>query len=250
MASAMASPTDTTEARNASTDQMSASTSSTLHPSTPEMDMIFPAEASSSSSTKPNRRVLPPGCSLGPPVPPHLAAPPAAPKNAVPPPHLETKNTDPSSGITPDTRVIWVDFPPGDRQDPFHFGTGRKLAIVAVAVFFTGITAFSASAYSIGIDSMCQDLGCTTLQAQVGLGLFAWGFGLAPLVLAPLSEEFGRRWTYIVAVLIYTIFHVGLAEYVTPPLAPPLATCLTHDVGRRTRPRYWSCDFSWEWRAP
>lgn len=33
------------------------------------------------------------------------------------------------------------------------------------------------------------------------------GFGIAPLVLAPLSEEYGRKWTYVIAVAVFTILH-------------------------------------------
>ncbi|RSH92160.1 hypothetical protein EHS25_008575 [Saitozyma podzolica] len=73
------------------------------------------------------------------------------------------------------------------------------------------MTAFSTSAYSIGIPSMMADLGMTDLQALAGVGLYAFGFGIAPLVLAPLSEEFGRKWTYIVAIAIFTILHVMIA---------------------------------------
>jgi hypothetical protein len=41
-------------------------------------------------------------------------------------------------------------------------------------VFFTGMTAFSTSAYSIGIPSMMADLGMTDLQALAGVGLYAF----------------------------------------------------------------------------
>lgn len=121
-------------------------------------------------------------------------------------------------------RAIWVDFPAVSPENPFFFSRKRKRAIVGVAVFFTAITAYTTSAYSIGIPSMCRDLGCTDLQGMAGIGLYAFvrstrllesffsmltvqGFGIAPLVLAPLSEEYGRKWTYVIAVAVFTILH-------------------------------------------
>lgn len=36
---------------------------------------------------------------------------------------------------------------------------------------------------------MERDLGATTLLAGAGLGVYAWGFAIFPLGLAPFSEE-------------------------------------------------------------
>jgi hypothetical protein len=124
------------------------------------------------------------------------------------------KDTSPpppsQSPITPVGRLIWVDFPTGSPANPFHFSRGRKLAIVAVATYFTGMSAFSTSAYSIGIPSMVAELGNNQLSSAAGLALYAWGFGIAPMVLAPLSEEYGRKWTYFIAVFLFTILHLML----------------------------------------
>lgn len=37
------------------------------------------------------------------------------------------------------------------------------------------------------------------------------GFAITPMILAPLSEEFGRRWTYVAAVFIFLVFHIMMA---------------------------------------
>lgn len=37
-------------------------------------------------------------------------------------------------------RVIWVDFAPGSRENPFYFSRSRKIGITAVATFFTFLT--------------------------------------------------------------------------------------------------------------
>lgn len=49
----------------------------------------------------------------------------------------------------------------------------------------------------MGFASMPRDLHCTQYEAALGLSLFTSGFGLAPLVTASFSEEFGRKPVYI-----------------------------------------------------
>lgn len=140
--------------------------------------------------------------------------------------------------------VIWVEFAPGSRDNPFFFSKWRKVSITACATFFTFMTgewrgvegvkgrggrreaapssahgqasstnrpAYTTTAYSISEESMCRDLGCNNLQFASGIALYAWGFGIAPLMLAPLSEEFGRRWTYATACFLFFILHLMMS---------------------------------------
>ena len=58
---------------------------------------------------------------------------------------------------------------------------------------------------------MTHDLNCTTFQATIGLSLYALGFGVCPLITAPLSEEFGRTPLYIVSTFIFLTMHIGVA---------------------------------------
>lgn len=117
-------------------------------------------------------------------------------------------------------RVIWVEFPPDSRDNPFFFSAQRKVLITIVAVVFTTMSggsgvgsltaAFSSAAFAISGASMCKELGCSTLHIEGGLALYAWGFAIFPMFLAPLSEEFGRRWTYIISVLCFCLLHLGM----------------------------------------
>lgn len=169
-----------------------------------------------SGSRTPRRTThLPEGCNWG---PLYTVTPTGQPEVYYPPSkRYDTQSqatvipTPPSeSSITPVGRLIWVDFPTGSPANPFHFSRGRKLAIVAVATYFTGMSAYSTSAYSIGIPSMVAELGNNQLSSAAGLALYAWGFGIAPMILAPLSEEYGRKWTYFIAVFLFTILHLML----------------------------------------
>ncbi|ODN85273.1 hypothetical protein L198_07597 [Cryptococcus wingfieldii CBS 7118] len=141
---------------------------------------------------------LPPGCSWGPPITPEL---------------LDEYDLPPHPISTPSSpqRIIYVSFPQNSPKNPFFFKPWRKRAIVGVATCFTLMTAMNVGAFSIGEESMCEDLGCSQQTAAVGLGIFCFGFAVTPMILAPLSEEFGRRWTYVISVIIFLLFEIMLA---------------------------------------
>lgn len=67
----------------------------------------------------------------------------------------------------------------------------------------------------MGYTSMIRDLNCTQFQATGGLSIYAFGFGLFPLFLAPLSEEFGRQPLYFGSIIVYALMHLAVALYAT-----------------------------------
>ncbi|AFR97650.2 drug transporter [Cryptococcus neoformans C23] len=152
---------------------------------------------------------LPPGCTWGPKLTPDLL-------NALKldPSHYPSTTSSVGTSVgSSETvpRIIWVSFLPNSPHNPFFFSRTRKLGITAVATCFTLLTSVNVSAYSIGETSMCRDLGISAETAAVGLGIYCFGFAITPMILAPLSEEFGRRWTYVAAVFIFFVFHIMMA---------------------------------------
>lgn len=62
------------------------------------------------------------------------------------------------------------------------------------------------TAYGSGIPGLKQDFGITDSTTPVlGISTYLLGLALGPLCLAPLSEMYGRRPIYIVAMLIFTV---------------------------------------------
>lgn len=107
-----------------------------------------------------------------------------------------------------DIPVIWVDFPLRSPQDPFHFSSAHKWTIVTIINWFAFFTTFEMSSYSISVGSMVKDVGGTTLQTAVGMSLYGWGFAVGQLVLAPITEEYGRYRIMIISVMVYTVLHL------------------------------------------
>ncbi|KAJ8579897.1 MFS general substrate transporter [Rhizopogon salebrosus TDB-379] len=120
--------------------------------------------------------------------------------------------------VPQDQELIIVKFDEGDPRDPNNFSYARKWAITLTCCVFSGIVSSPQSSYPISYESMMQDLHCTEFQATLGLGLYAMGFGIFPLISSSFSEEFGRRPVYIFSSVLFLLAEVMNA------LAPNIQT--------------------------
>ncbi|RPA97211.1 MFS general substrate transporter [Choiromyces venosus 120613-1] len=95
--------------------------------------------------------------------------------------------------------------------DPFTWSRGQKNAIMVLACFSTGMSAYAAGAYTSGIDQMMEEWNVSRLALLVGVTAFTTGFAVAPLVLAPLSEVYGRRYVYLITFGLFNVCHLSSA---------------------------------------
>ncbi|KAK2465502.1 hypothetical protein APHAL10511_002394 [Amanita phalloides] len=126
-------------------------------------------------------------------------------------PHLDNSDKATITGSAPLADLIYIDFKEGDRRNPINFTKRQKWVITVIACYTTLLSSTAASAYPLGFQSMMRDLNCTNLQAITGLSVYALGFGIFPLVTAPLSEEFGRKPLYVVSMFIFIIMFMMIA---------------------------------------
>ncbi|KAI0371743.1 MFS general substrate transporter [Pilatotrama ljubarskyi] len=113
----------------------------------------------------------------------------------------------PGRGTHEDPHI--VDWDLGDPENPYNWPKRRKWAItlqLALAAF--GAT-FCSSCYSGGMAAMDQELHISLVVGILGVSLFVVGFGLGPLIFAPLSELYGRRIVFIVTGCVFALFHLG-----------------------------------------
>lgn len=97
---------------------------------------------------------------------------------------------------------------------PFLWSSGRKSFITWLSCTATALTAYTAGSYSSGSSQMQEEWGVSETAIAVGITVFTCGFGVAPMVLAPLSEINGRRPIFVVTGLLFVIFQLICA--VTP----------------------------------
>lgn len=70
---------------------------------------------------------------------------------------------------------------------------------------------WASSAYSAGTEQIAQEFHVSNEVAILGTTLYLFGFGLGPLLWAPLSEVYGRRIAVMVPMFIAICFSFGSA---------------------------------------
>ncbi|GAA5900772.1 hypothetical protein JCM5296_004891 [Sporobolomyces johnsonii] len=108
--------------------------------------------------------------------------------------------------------VIWVDWDgPDDPANPLNWSNRRKWLISSVGILFCSLVSLSVSGYSISVASVQSELSTSKEVAVLGVTLFTLTFGAAPLILAPLSEVYGRSFIYLVSAIGFTIWFIPQA---------------------------------------
>jgi hypothetical protein len=105
-----------------------------------------------------------------------------------------------------------VDFDEGDNANPREWKNLIKcLIIAAVSVGTTTVVMYS-TAYSSGIPGMMKtfDIQDKTIVV-LGLTTYLIGLALGSIILAPLSEMFGRRPIYIISLSLFTLMIIPCA---------------------------------------
>ncbi|KYK54377.1 MSF membrane transporter [Drechmeria coniospora] len=107
----------------------------------------------------------------------------------------------------PTTAAELVDFDGSD--DPYHprcWPTDKKVMTTLLYGLVTMSATWASSAYSAGTVQIAQEFAVGTQVATLGTTLFLFGFGLGPLLWAPLSEVFGRRLAVMVPMFVAVCF--------------------------------------------
>ncbi|GJJ11461.1 hypothetical protein Clacol_005694 [Clathrus columnatus] len=107
---------------------------------------------------------------------------------------------------------IYVEFMPGDVRNPRNASRLHKWTTTIIACSFTILAAGAGSSIALGFPSMLRDLHGTEEEGAATLSLFGLGFGVVPLLTAPLSEDLGRRPLFIASIIIFALIHVVAAE--------------------------------------
>ncbi|KAI0646818.1 MFS general substrate transporter [Trametes meyenii] len=113
----------------------------------------------------------------------------------------------PGEGTHTDPYV--VDWELGDPENPFNWSDRRRWGITFQLAMATFTVAFCSSCYSGGLASMDRELHISQVVGILGVSLYVLGFGLGPLIFAPLGELYGRRIVFIVTGCTFTLFHLG-----------------------------------------
>jgi hypothetical protein len=88
-------------------------------------------------------------------------------------------------------------------RNPVEWGRGGKAAMLMICCASTFVAAYSAGGYVAGIRQMEALWGVSRVALLVGVTMFTTGFAVAPMLLAPLSEVYGRLPVFLVSFALF-----------------------------------------------
>lgn len=100
-----------------------------------------------------------------------------------------------------------VDFAPNDVENPKEWSRPRKWYITTVSCLLVVNATFASSSPSGCLPSISEELHVSEEAAGLVITLFLLGYCAGPLVWAPLSEFYGRRWIFYATFISYWAFN-------------------------------------------
>lgn len=110
-----------------------------------------------------------------------------------------------------------IEFAPNDPGDPRNWPAWRKWSIVLALTIANFSVIWNASGYTTAQKMFEEKWGTSAEIAVLPLSLYVIGLAFGPMMLAPLSEYYGRTPVYLSTFFITTLFLMATA------LVPTLA---------------------------
>ncbi|KAI1379591.1 polyamine transporter 1 [Hypoxylon crocopeplum] len=105
-----------------------------------------------------------------------------------------------------------VDFDgPDDPYRPVNWPRHKKVVTTMLYGLVTMTATWASSSYSAGTAQIAEQFGVGRQVATLGTTLFLLGFGIGPLLWAPLSEVYGRRVAVLTPMFVSICFSFGSA---------------------------------------
>ncbi|OAA65689.1 major facilitator superfamily transporter multidrug resistance [Niveomyces insectorum RCEF 264] len=110
------------------------------------------------------------------------------------------------------SKDVLVDFDgPDDVYRPLNWPTRKKVVTTLFYGFVTMSATWASSSYSAGTALVAAEFHVGTQVATLGTTLFLMGFGIGPLLWAPLSEVYGRRVAVLTPMFVAVCFSFASA---------------------------------------
>ncbi|KAJ5295460.1 MFS multidrug transporter [Penicillium antarcticum] len=100
------------------------------------------------------------------------------------------------------------------KDDPYHpmnWPFRKKVFTTLLYGLTTCWITFASAVFAPGSSQVSEDFHVNSEVAASGISLMVFGFGLGPLLWAPLSEVYGRKWVVILPYFVAAIFSFGTA---------------------------------------
>ncbi|KAH9009940.1 putative caffeine resistance protein 5 [Lactarius deliciosus] len=107
--------------------------------------------------------------------------------------------------------VDW--YGPTDPDNPQNWSSGKKAWVMFQTCLLTFAVYLGSAIYTAGLSGVTSEFHVSNVAALVGLTTFVGGYGLGPMVWAPLSEvpQIGRLPIYIFTLVMFVVLQVPTA---------------------------------------
>ncbi|ODV77957.1 MFS general substrate transporter [Suhomyces tanzawaensis NRRL Y-17324] len=112
------------------------------------------------------------------------------------------------------TNKIYVDWDgPDDPENPYNWPLFQKTIFILEIAFLTTSVYMGSAIYTPGIQELMEEYEISQTLAMLPLTMFVIGYGIAPMVLSPMSENayFGRTSIYVITLFIFFILQIPTA---------------------------------------
>ena len=96
-------------------------------------------------------------------------------------------------------------------RSPVSLPMSAKLLALSGPFVASTLAAYSAGAYAMASQPLRSAWDITDVQFNAGITLFVAGFGFAPMILAPVSEAYGRYWVFFGSGAVFLLGNLGCA---------------------------------------
>ncbi|CAM1511773.1 Fc.00g092860.m01.CDS01 [Cosmosporella sp. VM-42] len=160
----------------------------------PNLDIDLPYRTLSATANLDEYRVeVPSGEIPGPIEPPHIA------RQSSHPPDVAEK------------RYRLVAFTPNDPGNPKNWSKAYKWWCTMVVAITCFVVAFASAVITADIAGVSKEFDVSEEVALVSISVFVVGFGVGPMIFAPLSEIYGRKIIYTSTLLVAVVFIIPCA---------------------------------------
>ncbi|CAG8936409.1 unnamed protein product [Penicillium salamii] len=96
-------------------------------------------------------------------------------------------------------------------RSPFTWSTGHKIIVLSGAFMASTLAAYSAGAYALASEPLRHQWKISDMKFNAGITIFVAGFGFTPMILAPVSEVYGRYWVFLGSGIVFFLGTLGCA---------------------------------------
>ncbi|GHJ86014.1 hypothetical protein NliqN6_2416 [Naganishia liquefaciens] len=135
---------------------------------------------------------------------PDVTANPSPTTTAAPSVHQHTTMHD--AELEAGEKFTLVEFTPGTGEDPKEWGKGKKWFVTLGMSALCLAVALGSAMPTGNLPAQAETLEVSREAIYLSITLFVVGFGVGPLLFAPLSEMIGRKPVYMISMFFYFIF--------------------------------------------